>query len=147
MPATFDDFGLRFLYPDNWEVQTRDSDETSDGVTLELPRGGFFSVIKYRNAPPLDTVVDKIVVAMRAEYPEVEIEDLSTVDDEDSETLEFRFYYLDLLIVARVIALSVDEQTLVVQIQAESREFDAGEPVFSAMLKSIRDGLESGENR
>ena len=134
------------MYPDNWEVQTRESDETSDAVTLELPRGGFFSVTKYREAPPLDTVVDKIVVAMRAEYPEVEIEDLSTVDDEDSETLEFRFYYLDLLIVARVIAMSVAEQTLVIQIQAESREFDAGEPVFNAMLKSIRDGLGSVEN-
>lgn len=143
MPSTFDDFGLKFLYPDNWQLQSRDSDEASDGVTLELPRGGFFSVTKYHDAPPLDVVLEKIASAMRAEYPEIEAEDQSDLDDDDSEIIEFRFYYLDLLIVARVIAMTIASQTLVVQIQAESREFDAGEPVFAAMLKSIRDGLET----
>jgi len=143
MPSTFDDFGLKFLYPDNWQLQSRDSDEASDGVTLELPRGGFFSVTKYHGAPPLDVVLEKIASAMRAEYPEIEAQDQSDLDDDDSEIIEFRFYYLDLLIVARVIAMTIASQTLVVQIQAESREFDAGEPVFAAMLKSIRDGLEN----
>jgi len=142
MPSTFDDFGLRFLYPDNWQIQSRDNDEVSDGVTLELPRGGFFSVTKYHQSPPLDVVLEKIASAMQAEYPELEAEEIGNFDDDDSETLEFRFYYLDLLIVARVYAMSIQSQTYVVQIQAESREFDTGEPVFAAMLKSIRDGLD-----
>lgn len=143
MPSTFDDFGLRFIYPDNWQIQSRDSDEASDGVTLELPRGGFFSVTKYRAAPPMDVVLEKIVSAMRAEYPELEAEELGDIDDDDSETIELRFYYLDLLIIARIMAMTIASQTIVVQIQAESREFDAGEPVFAAMMKSIRDGIES----
>ena len=39
-----------------------------------------------------------------------------------------------------VTAMLLGEKTVVVQVQAESRDFDAGEPVFAAMLKSIRDG-------
>lgn len=141
MPSTFDDFGLRFLYPDNWNIQSRESDETSEGVTLEMPRGGFYTVTKYRDAPPLDVVLEKFATTLRAEYPEIEAEEVGDRDDDDSETLEFRFYYLDLLIVARVMAMSIADQTLVIHIQAESHEFDAGEKVFDAMLKSIRDGL------
>ena len=142
MPSTFDDFGLRFLYPDNWLVQSRDSDDESDSVTLEMPNGGFFSVTKHRGSPSIDAVIASIAAAMRAEYPEIEIEELDTFDDE-SESMELRFYYLDLLIVARITAMVLAEHTVVVQVQAESRDFDIGEPVYNAMLKSIRDGASS----
>jgi hypothetical protein len=142
MPATFDDFGIRFLYPDNWLIQSRESDDESDNVTLEMPNGGFFSVTKYRSTQTIDAVLEPIAVAMKHEYPEVDIEELDSLED-DSDTIEFRFYYLDLLIVARVIAMVIEEKTLVVQVQAESRDFDASEPVFNAMLKSIRDGMAS----
>ncbi len=140
MPATFDEFGLQFLYPDNWLVQSRDSDDESDSVTLEMPNGGFFSVTKHHGAPAIDEVIESIAAAMRAEYPEVEIEAIDLLEDE-SETMELRFYYLDLLIVARITAMILAEHTVVVQVQAESRDFDIGEPVYNAMLKSIRDGV------
>jgi hypothetical protein len=139
MPLTFDDFGVRFLYPDNWLIQARDSDDESDSVTLEMPNGGFFSVTKHHGAPSIDSVIASIADAMRAEYPEIEIEEGDSTDDE-VETIELRFYYLDLLIVARITAMILGEHTVVVQVQAESRDFDLGEPVYRAMLKSIRDG-------
>lgn len=141
MPSTFDDFGLRFLYPDNWQLQARESDDDSDSVTLEMPSGGFFSVTQYKGHQPIEAVLEPIMVAMKAEYPDVEIEELDALEDE-SDSIEFRFYYLDLLIVARVTAMLLGEKTVVVQVQAESRDFDAGEPVFAAMLKSIRDGIQ-----
>ncbi len=138
MPSTFDDFGVRFLYPDNWQIQSRDTNDESDAVTLEMPNGGFFSVTKYHHSPPIEDVLEGIAGAMKSEYPEVEIEE---TEDDDADIMEFRFYYLDLLIVARVTAMVLANQTVVVQVQAESRAFDAGEPVFHAMLKSIRDGI------
>lgn len=141
MPSTFEDFGLRFLYPDNWQIQARESDDESDSVTLEMPSGGFFSVTQYKAPQLIESVLEPIIVAMKTEYPDVEIEELDALD-EDSDSIEFRFYYLDLLIIARVTAMIMSEKTLVVQVQAESRDFDAGEPVFAAMLKSIRDGIQ-----
>lgn len=138
MPSTFDDFGFRFLYPDNWQIQSRDANDESEGVTLEMPNGGFFSVTKYLGSPAVDDVLEGIASAMKSEYPEVEIEE---IEDDDAEVMELRFYYLDLLIVARVTGLVLANQTMVVQVQAESRAFDEGEPVYNAMLKSIRDGM------
>jgi hypothetical protein len=52
--------------------------------------------------------------------------------------VDFRFYYLDLLITSRLVIVATDEATLVVQMQAESRDFDANEMVFAAILKQIR---------
>ena len=138
MPSTFDDFGVHFLYPDNWQIQARDADDECESVTLEMPNGGFFSVTKYRHSPAIQDVLEGIASAMKSEYPEAEIEE---TEDDDADIMEMRFYYLDLLIIARVTAMVLAKQTVVVQIQAESRAFDAGEPVFNAMLKSIRDGM------
>src|SRR5687768_11397222 len=125
MPSTFDDFGIRFLYPDNWLLQSRESDDDSDTVTLEMPNGGFFSVTKHHGCPPIDDVLESIASAMRSEYPEVEMEILDAADsDDESEAIEFRFYYLDLLIVARITAMVLGGNTIVVQVQAENRDFD-----------------------
>ncbi|MGV3485285.1 MAG: hypothetical protein ACO1RT_12770 [Planctomycetaceae bacterium] len=142
MPSTFDDFGIHFLYPDNWLVQSRESDDDSDSVTLEMPNGGFFSVTKHHGQPPIDEVLESIASAMRSEYPDVEVEPLDDDSDDESDAIEFRFYYLDLLIVARITAMVLRGHTIVVQVQAESRDFDTGEPVYNAMLKSIRDGMQ-----
>ena len=137
MPATFDEFGIQFLYPDNWLLQGVDSDEECDSVTLEMPRGGFFTVTKYREVADLDDVLDRATAVMREEYPELECEP-ADVDEGDGEARELRFYYLDLLIVVRLTAMNVAGDTLLVQAQAESREFDASEPVFAAMMHSLR---------
>ncbi len=69
MPATFNEFGIQFLYPDNWLLQGVESDEESDSVTLEMPRGGFFTVTKYREVADLDDVLDRATAVMREEYP------------------------------------------------------------------------------
>ncbi len=137
MPATFDEFGIQFMYPDNWLLQGVESDEESDSVTLEMPRGGFFSVTKYRQAAELDDVLDRATAIMREEYPELECEP-ADVEEGDGDARELRFYYLDLLIMVRLTAMNVAGDTLLVQAQAESREFDASEPVFAAMMHSLR---------
>lgn len=139
MPATFDEFGVQFLYPDNWLLQGVESDDESDSVTLEMPRGGFFAVTKYRQPADLDDVLDRATAVMREEYPELECEP-ADFEEGDGDARELRFYYLDLLIVVRLTAMNINGDTILVQAQAESREFDASEPVFAAMMHSLRQG-------
>ncbi len=141
MPATFEDFGFRFLYPDNWVLQSRESDPQCDGVTLDLPGGGFFSVTRYYNVTQTpEALLSEIAEAMRKEYYDIET-DAIQISDEDDFFIESRFYYLDLLIISRVTALEAGDDLIVVQPQAESREFDSNEPVFAAVIKSLRESL------
>ena len=76
------------------------------------------------------------------DYDEIEREEVSLSGALPNETtIDFRFYYLDLLIVSRLIILESEGRTLVLQLQAESRDFDENELVFAAILKQIRESL------
>ncbi|NND97797.1 MAG: hypothetical protein HKN47_10765 [Pirellulaceae bacterium] len=139
MPATFESFGIKFLYPDNWTVAQRAEDEGDNGMTLDMPSGGFFAIEVENEGLDDDEVIAKIADTIKAEYNEVEVEDVTLEGASRGErAAEMRFYYLDLLIVSRVVLLKATGETLVVQIQAESRDFDENELVFAAILQQIR---------
>lgn len=146
MPGTFEDFGLRFLYPDNWTVAAREEDARCEGVTLDLPAGGFFSVTRYFDQSEPESLLSGIAEAMKIEYPEIETDAIAVSDDDDF-FIESRFYYLDLLVISRSIAIESGDDIIVVQAQAESREFDASEQVFEAVMRSLRESIEGGETR
>ena len=139
MPATFDSFGVKFLYPDNWTIAERAEDESEEGMTLELPSGGFFSIELEDEGLSDEEIIDRVHDTLKAEYHEIEVESIQLDGAaEDERTTELRFYYLDLLIISRVILVKKDGETLVVQIQAESRDFDSNEQVFAAILQQLR---------
>ncbi|MCA1686813.1 MAG: hypothetical protein LC745_12765, partial [Planctomycetia bacterium] len=67
--ATFDDHGIRFLYPEDWEVE-----EAEDGpavtVSLHAPDGLAFALVTVDDSRPDPAVVaDQALEAMRDEYP------------------------------------------------------------------------------
>ncbi len=140
MPAIFEEFGIRFLYPDNWAIGSRESDLNVEAITLELPGGGFYSVARHFQHDAPEQLLEKIVTTMRLEYPEMESDAIAVSEDDDF-FIETRFYYLDLLVTSRLTAIEVADDLVIVQQQAESREFDRNEPVFAAILRSLKDSL------
>ncbi len=151
MPAKFDSIGLKFLYPDNWVELPRDAD-AADGVTLELPGGGFFSVEKVHDPRPADVILDELVESVGQAYQDAEHEpiplDPAIVPPRqiDASAAEIRFYFLDLLIVSRLILITRRDARYIVQAQAENRDFDANLPVFDAVLKQLCDGATGEED-
>ena len=139
MPATFEDFGIRFLYPDNWEVAGRSMDNAVQGVTFELPGGGFLSVEQADKTISEDEILDEVAKAVAKEYDEVERESIEIKNGgPEDRAIELRFYYLDLFIQSRIVLMNAGNQRLLVQIQAENRAFDKNEPVFDAILTQLR---------
>ncbi|MCO8125529.1 hypothetical protein NHH03_27570 [Stieleria sp. TO1_6] len=146
MPAQFDSFGVRFLYPDNWTIAPREPEEGDQGMTLDIPGGGFMAIESTR-AGAVEELIEGIVRTIAADYEEVEREQIQLpVLPAETAVTDVRFYYLDLLIVSRIVILprpqrSEDDEVLMIQIQAESRDFDKNEPVFAAILKQIADAV------
>ncbi|KAA5544385.1 hypothetical protein FYK55_08550 [Roseiconus nitratireducens] len=168
MPAQFDAFGIRFLYPDNWKIADRPDEEGDRGTTFDLPSGGFVSLEKTR-AEEVEPLVERIVDAIAADYEDLERETISLEGlPADAHAIDLRFYYLDLLVISRLVVLQLPRETevtpapadtlladvptavdpsrqgapmLVLQMQAESRDFDQNEPVFRAILKQITDSM------
>ncbi len=142
MPATFDDFGVRFMYPDNWEVAERTASDESLGVTIESPDGTFFSFNRYPNLESAAELMAEVEAAMRAEYDELEVHIPDGGDGGEGELVhDLQFYYLDLLIISRNLIIPDGRDLLLIQMQSENRDFEKNELVFAAMLKTLRDHL------
>ncbi len=149
MPATFEGFGLKLLYPDNWTLAPRGDDEGDQGATFDLPSGGFVSIETLPITREDDEVIDEIANMLRQQYNDVESEEIHLAGAEDHErAVDISFYHLDLVVFSRVVLLDAPASTrdqmpiagrILVQYQAESRDFDASEMVFMALLKQIRE--------
>jgi len=149
MPSTFEGFGLKLLYPDNWLLVERGKDEGDQGVTFELPSGGFVSLETLPITREDEVVLSELDTMIRDQYEDVEREnvDLPGAGD-DERAMDLRFYYLDLIILSRVVLLDAPASTrdqmpiagrILAQMQAEIRDFEANELVFAALLKQIRE--------
>ena len=140
MPATFSELGLHFLYPENWLLQSEEADAATTGVIFELPSGGFFSVETIEEEPDYDSVIQQIEQAFVDEYGETEAEEFPTDPEQMAGVhlaFDFRFYYLDLLIISRLMFLRAGNQNYILQFQAEIRDFESNEMVIAAILKQI----------
>jgi hypothetical protein len=166
MPAKFESLGLSFLYPDNWVVADRAAEDGIDGVTFELPSGGFFSIERLDRLGPdrvagnddelndenqheatqqqetlkQETLIAAIEKLIAEEYGEVEREEWPAEKLEQADrVVELNFYYLDLLIISRIIFIKLASGKFAIQIQSESRGFEENELVFAAIMKQLQE--------
>lgn len=142
MTAEFSEMGLRFVYPENWEVSREENSDLPRSVSVHSPTGAFWSVsIDRRNGQEM---ADEILDAMRREYElDFEFEELErTIAGRKLKGYELNFSCLDLLVSACILATTADGVSQVLLYQAESRDFDQLSPVFDAIsLSFLREPL------
>lgn len=138
MPAVYENFGVRFLYPENWTITDEEIEDWPRMVTLQSPETSFLTLYIY---PPLHQprqVVDEIIGTISGEYGELEVLPAKeTIGDALTRGVDIAFFYLDLLVEAKIRSVKTPSALLVWHYQAESREFDKMEPVFQAMATSL----------
>ncbi len=140
MSATFQNFGVTFLYPENWQLAD-ESGAVDDGpktITVQSPSGGFWSLHVYEPATEPQAMVDQVKLTMSGEYEGLE----AVVASEEIEGAnligyDLDFYCLDFVISAQVRSLRVGTRTFVLFCQAETRDFEKLSPVFNAMAVSL----------
>ena len=136
------------MYPETWKVTEDTEDGKLLGFTLESPTSAFMTVTEYAWTVTPEEAFDQAFEAMQSEYDELEVEPF---DPEiqwlggplpDLRAGDVRFYYLDLLVISRLISFSLENRTFLIQIQAEDRDFDSLEMVFKAMMVSMFKSVE-----
>jgi hypothetical protein len=144
MPALFDRFGVKFQYPENWQLDEEDAIQGGQSVTVYSPGGAFWTlVIHPRTADPA-RLAKAAVDAMRQEYEELEAEAVcEKLAGRETVGYDLNFYYLDLINTAAVRSLQTNRRTYTIFYQAEDREFAKVEQVFLAIATSLIDGLEA----
>lgn len=111
--------------------------------TIQSPHTAFMSVYVCREPGQTLQLINEMTELLSAEYEGVESTPVEPESlgldgfDVDFHVVDLNFGYLDLFVTARLIAYAYPEQTVLVQCQAEDREFDSLEQVFRAMLISM----------
>jgi hypothetical protein len=151
MPAVYENLGVRFLYPENWSITDEEDDGWPRSVTVQSQETGFWSLHVYPPRQETKGPVDELIAAIQAEFGEVEVLPAKESFGETATSgVDLAFFYLDLLIEAKIRFVHAPAGTLVWLYQAESREFEKMEPVFQAiavsMLSDDSTALESGQS-
>lgn len=138
MPAIYENIGVRFLYPENWSIIDEDDDGWPRTVTVQSPQTGFWTLHVYPPDQEVRPVVKELIEAMQAEFSDIEvIPAKETFGETETKGVDLAFFYLDLLVEAKIRALRTPSATLIWHYQAESREFESMEAVFQAIAVSM----------
>jgi hypothetical protein len=96
--SQFDDLGIRFDYPADWEVEVLDDDGERSSVSVQSPNGLAFAIISLdRTRRDPDELADEAFEAMKAEYPHLDaIQVLETIDGHRAIGHDIEFLSLDM---------------------------------------------------
>ena len=122
MVATFEDTGVRFRYPENWQLQR---EETEDGwtVMLQSPETAFLLISVRPDMPSVDEVAETALAALREDYPELEAEDcVDSVAGQPAIGHDIRFFSLDLTNTAWTRSFYSERGTILVLCQVNDLE-------------------------
>jgi hypothetical protein len=140
MPAIYEDRGVRFLYPDNWQLMDVETSGWPRTVTVQSPNTAFWSLHVYPPRQELRPLVMEVVESIQSSFPDQELEVLpasEVVGDAEAKGVDVSFFYLDLLVEARIRTIKTPSFTLIWHYQAESRELEELEQVFLAIASSL----------
>jgi hypothetical protein len=138
MPATYDRFGIRFLFPEDWGVTDEEGTGGLKTVSVQSASGAFWSVSMDYSARSSVELLRETLHTMREVYKEVEVTGFETVvAGQAASGYEMEFFCLDLMITAKAIAWRNGSRSVLVLYQAENREFDQKEGIFEAISTSL----------
>jgi hypothetical protein len=138
MAAIFDKLGIRFLYPENWQLDECDALAGNQVVSLFSPGGSFWSVMIHAPGSSPAKLAATALKAMRQQYDDLDAEEIhETVAGQDLVGYDMNFYCLDLTNTAQVRSYRTSDAAYVVFCQADDREFADIEEVFRAITISL----------
>ena len=137
MAARFDDGGIHFQYPENWQLE-REENETGWTVSLQSPGTAFMMLCLREDLPTPDQVAEAALDALREEYPELEADDcVDNLAGQPAIGHDIRFISLDLTNTCWTRSFYSSEGTVLVLCQANDLELEEHEPVLRAICKSL----------
>ncbi len=138
--AIFDDHGVRFDYPADWEIDVGvDGPRTS--VTIQSPNGPAFAIVIADEARPEPReMADEAVEALRGDYPELDATPASEIIDGHAAVgHDAGFFSLDVTNSCVIRCFRTPRRTIFFLAQWSDLEDDDLEATFAAVRGSIEE--------
>ncbi|MDZ4781354.1 MAG: hypothetical protein SGJ19_13965 [Planctomycetia bacterium] len=138
MPKRFDDLGIHFQFPDNWELDVEETPEGHASVSVMSPAGAFWTIMIHPRFLAPAGLADSALKALRVEYPDSDVIPAEeTICGYEMEGFDLNFFYLDLTSTAVIRAFRAPDATYLIHCQAEDREYEQLQRVFQAITASL----------
>jgi hypothetical protein len=138
MVKQFEREGVRFQYPDNWTVETEDTDDGWN-VSLQSPETAFFLLSAYPDEDDPSHVADRTLAAMREDYPQLEAEAvMDTIGGQPAIGHDMEFFAFDLTNSCWTRCLQGPDGCLLVLCQCTDQELDSQGAVLRAVSASLQ---------
>ncbi len=145
MPSEYNKSGIRFQYPDNWQLDDTAASADCQTASVYSPSGAFWTVSRHSRLADTKELAKAAVEALRGEYAKIEVEDAAeTLADHELVGYDISFYYVDLTSTAAVRSLRADKSIFIIFYQAEDRELAKIQTVMQAMTISLLQNLPKG---
>jgi hypothetical protein len=138
MVAEFDESGVRFQYPDNWNLE-REENDAGWTVSLQSPGTAFLMVSLREDAPDPGRMADAVLDTLREDYPDLEAEPrVDTLAGRPAVGHDVRFFSLDLTNTCWTRGILGSQGTVLVLCQTSDLELEEQEPVLRAICASLQ---------
>src|SRR5262245_43074136 len=132
MSARFDQDGISFQYPENWELER---EETDGGwvVSVQSKATAFLTLTLDYAMPPAGALTDTALAALREDYPDLEAEPVAeTIAGLPAVGYDVRFFSFDLTNTCRIRGFHCGRGSVLLMSQANDTE-EINERVLSAI--------------
>lgn len=139
MTAVFDDLGIRFEYPADWELDVAD-DGPRATVSVQSPDGlAYAMIVLDEDRPAPAEQADEALDAMRGEYPDLDAAPaLESIDGQRAVGYDLEFFSLDAINSATIRCLRTPRRTIFCLGQWS----DLGDEENEVRLRLVRSSLE-----
>lgn len=138
MPQVFDEYGIRFIYPDNWSLAEPQGGDGIVDIMVETPGAGFWSVQILPAGMELKECFKKILNGLNQEYQYLEIDRCTDeIAGRQLDGYDVQFFCLDFVVDAKLLGVIDGGRSMIIYYQAEEREFKEMELVFQAISTSL----------
>lgn len=137
MPATFEESGLRFRFPESWDM-AREENPNGWTVALQSPETAFMLITYDGDMPEPELMAETALETMAAEYQGLESEaKADTVANLAAVGHDMRFFSFDLTNTCWTRSFYCGSGTALILWQANDLEIERVQPIMAAIVKSI----------
>lgn len=139
MSGNYDDHGIRFDYPADWEIEVNEDDDGRTTVSLQSSGGLAFAFVTIdEECPSPAEVIAEALGALKAEYPRIDVAEVAdTIADRDAIGHDIEFFSLDMTTACATRCFRTAEQTVLIFCQYSELEEDEGDLALRQICRTF----------
>ncbi|MCS7015565.1 MAG: hypothetical protein RMJ19_14285 [Gemmatales bacterium] len=138
MPRTFEGHGIRFQYPDNWELEEMEMDP-GWMVSVQSPDTAFMLLSMHPPELTVDEVLETTLAALREDYYDLEHKPIrQRICQRPAKGYNVHFVSLDFTNTCWIRSFRTRRATVLIMCQSNDLELEQSEPVLRAILTSLQ---------